>query len=284
MKSDPLELELGAIAQSYAALRLIHPQADAAMVESLRRYGQLSPVVVARSPGGHYELVDGFKRLRACQKLGISTLTATVLHVGPHASKAAMVYLNWRARSIGKLEEAMVLHSLFHEDGLSQVEIATLLGRHKSWVCRRIALIDHLCDEAIGHIRLGLLSATIGRELARLPRGNQPAALSTILKYRLNSRESARLVSILLERPRWEHQIVLDFPQEILDERCPPRPRNSSRAGGPLHTKLLAIEHRALRVLKALDTTRLSQADRRQLLGVVERIVGPLEQIKALLS
>lgn len=50
MKSDPwLELELEGIGQSYASLRLIHPQADAAMVESLGRYGQLSPVVVARS-------------------------------------------------------------------------------------------------------------------------------------------------------------------------------------------------------------------------------------------
>ena len=45
------------------------------------------------------------------------------------------------------MEEALVVHSLFHEDTLSQIEIATLLGRHKSWVCRRIALIDRLCDE-----------------------------------------------------------------------------------------------------------------------------------------
>jgi ParB/RepB/Spo0J family partition protein len=281
-----LELDLGEIGHSYAHLRLIHPQSDAAMVESIRKYGQLSPVVVGLSPAGRYELVDGFKRLRACQKLGIQTLKATVLDVGVHALKAAMVQLNWKARTMAQLEEAMVVHSLWHEDGLTQVEIAALLGRHKSWVCRRISLIEHLCDEALGLIRVGLLSATQGRELARLPRGNQPAALGTIQKYRLSSRETTRLVSILLERPRWEHQIVLNFPQEILDDRSPQRPRNSrlSRAGQPLQAKLVAIEHNTQRVLKALSTTVLPKEDRRQMLCVVQSIEHPLNQMKTLLS
>ena len=45
----------------------------------------------------------------------------------------------------------------------------------KAWVSRRISLIERLCEEVIEHIRLGLCSASIGRELARLPRGNQEA-------------------------------------------------------------------------------------------------------------
>ena len=43
-------------------------------------------------------------------------------------------------------EEALVVHSLSHEDGLSQGEIAVLLGRHKSWVCRRLSLVERLSD------------------------------------------------------------------------------------------------------------------------------------------
>ena len=37
-----------------------------------------------------------------------------------------------RGRSISESEEAMVLSSLYREDGLTQTEIALLLGRHKS--------------------------------------------------------------------------------------------------------------------------------------------------------
>jgi len=76
-----------------------------------------------------------------------------------------------------------------------------------------------LGEEALEHIRLGLIPTSIGRELARLPRGNQPAALRTILKYRFCSRESAHLISLLLQRPRWDWQTLLNFPEPILAER-----------------------------------------------------------------
>jgi ParB/RepB/Spo0J family partition protein len=277
-----LELALGDIAEGLSRLRLIHPPSDRAMVESMGRYGQLSPVVVAPSMEGGYELVDGFKRLRACRKLGVEKLRATVLEGGRRALKAAMIQLNWKARSMGKLEEAMVMHSLVHDDGLTQLEIATLLGRHKSWVSRRISLIERLCEELLEHMRLGLLSATLGRELARLPRGNQEAALATIQKYHLTTRESGRLVSILLERSRWNGEAILRFPQEILEDRSPPCPRQRAlgRAAHPLLGRLIAIERSALWISKRLESVSLSQSDRRGLASIVGKIDQAIGQIK----
>jgi hypothetical protein len=164
--------------------------------------------------------------------------------------------------------------------------MATLLGRHKSWVCRRVSLIERLCDEAVELIKLGLLSVTAARELARLPRGNQRAPLGTIQKYRLDTRETARLVSILLERPRWDHEIVLNFPQEILDDRTPPRPRSPrlSRATRPLQAKLIVIEQNALWLIKAVRNTAMTEKDRGLLACVVHRIEQSLGQIKTMLS
>jgi len=239
-----LEIALSELGQSYGRLRLVHPQADAWMVESLRQFGQIAPVVVAR--GERYELVDGFKRLRALKQLGYERVTARVLDLSDHGLKAAMIDLNRKKGSIGDLEEGLVVHSLCREDGLSQVEAAVLLGRHKSWVCRRLSLIERLCDEALSHIRLGLIPASIGRELCRLPRGNQQAGLRTILKYRFCSRESARLVSLLLQRPRWDWQTILNFPEQILSERTAPRPpgRGLSPTAGALVEKLLDVKRR----------------------------------------
>jgi hypothetical protein len=162
-----------------------------------------------------------------------------------------MIALNRRKGAISDLEEGMVVHSLCREDGLSQVEVALLLGRHKSWVCRRLSLIERLCDEALEHIRLGLIPTSIGRELCRLPRGNQQAALHTIMKYRLCSRESARLVSVLLQRPRWGWPNLLNFPIEILSERVPEGPRRR-RTFPPmadhLMEKLLDVKERLLSI------------------------------------
>ena len=69
-----------------------------------------------------------------------------------------------------------MIRSLQCEDGLSQVEIAVLLGRHKSWVCRHLSLVERLCDGVMDHLKLGLINTTTARELARLPGGNQPDA------------------------------------------------------------------------------------------------------------
>ena len=241
-KGSVVEIALSEIGESYGRLRFIHPQADARMVDSLRHFGQVFPVVVTE----HYELIDGFKRVRALRHLGVERVTARVLDVPAHALKAAMLDLNWHRGTISDLEEGMVVHSLCREDGLSQVEVATLVGRHKSWVCRRLSLIERLCDEALEHIRLGLIGKSIGRELARLPRGNQPGALRTVLRYRFCSRESARLVSLLLARPRWDGESLLNFPIEILSERNPSRPRGWTPppTADLLEEKLLDVKRR----------------------------------------
>jgi ParB/RepB/Spo0J family partition protein len=237
-------IPLEEIGESYARLRLIHPQADARMIDSLRKFGQIFPVVVTK--GERYELIDGFKRVRALKELGHTRVTARVLELSAHGQKAAMMDLNWKRGAISELEEGMVIRSLCREDGLSQVEIAVLVGRHKSWVCRRLSLVERLSDEVLEHMRLGLIHAGIGRELARLPRGNQQAALKTILKYRFCSRECARLVRLLLARPRWNWQSLLGLPLEILSERepdCPWRRRLTPMAR-LLNDKLLSVQER----------------------------------------
>jgi len=247
-----VEIALSEIGQCYGRLRLVHPQADAGMMDSLRQFGQIFPIVVV-ALGERYELVDGFKRLRALKHLGYERVKASVVDLSVHALKATMIVLNRRKGAICDLEEGMVVHSLCREDGLSQVEVALLLGRHKSWVCRRLSLIERLCDEALEHIRLGLIPTSIGRELCRLPRGNQQAALRTILKYRLSSRESALLVSLLLQRPRWGWQNLLNFPIEILSERVPEGPKRRgtlTSMADRLTDKLLDVKKRFLSIVE----------------------------------
>lgn len=214
----PIEdVEIAKIGERYGAFRIVSPKADAAMAKSMKKYGQLTPVVCAKVEGG-YELVDGFKRLRACRHIGKETLKARILDATDRVLKAAVIQLN-RGSSISELEEAMVLSSLYREDGLTQTEIAVLLGRHKSWVSRRISLAERLSEDVREDIRLGLLPASMGRELAMLPRGNQKEAANSIIKHRLSTREAHKLIAYLLSRPRWEHHLILARPWEIAGPR-----------------------------------------------------------------
>ena len=62
------ELALDDIGEHYGRYRLHVPEDERAMARSLERYGQLSPMVVCLRQG-HYELIDGFKRLAAARTI-----------------------------------------------------------------------------------------------------------------------------------------------------------------------------------------------------------------------
>lgn len=205
------------IGETYSTLRIIHPKAEAAIEKSLEMFGQIAPVVCVKTGSG-IELVDGFKRLRASRRLKWPTIKALFLETTLRAGKAGMIRLNRISQSITDLEEAMILHSLYREDGLSQVEIAVILGRDKSLVSRRISLIERLDDDVRKNIELGLICVSIGRELAKLPRGNQREALSAVLKNRLGKREVEKLVRVLLSSPKWNWEKILSNAWNVVSE------------------------------------------------------------------
>src|SRR5205085_8521241 len=111
------------------------------------------------------EILDGFKRLAAARALGWKTVTARLWEADERGAKAAIHGLNQTGRRTQEWEEAWIVHALVREDGMTQVEVAELLARHKTWVCRRLALVEKLADEAKEDLRLGLLSATAARSL-----------------------------------------------------------------------------------------------------------------------
>ena len=197
--------------------RLVQPKLERQMAVSLRDYGQVSPVIACRLDG-QIVLVDGFKRLRAARLMkGLTHLSARLLETDAQGAKAAVFNLNRIAGKPVELEEAWIIYALVEEDGLRQIEVAQLLGRHKSWVNRRLALIERLCDSAREALRLGLLTPTQARHLTRLPRGNQHAVLATATQAALTSRELSEVVDLLSASSTTEQtNFVLTKPREAL--------------------------------------------------------------------
>lgn len=267
------EIAVSAMGEKYAALRIINPRADSDMEKSLRKYGQISPVVCVNN-GDSYELIDGFKRLRACRRIKQETLMAKILEVTARVCKAAIIQLNRSGGSITEMEEAMILQSLYREEGLTQLEIAVLLGRHKSWVSRRLSLIERLSEEIQDDIRLGLLSVSVGRELAKLPRGNQRSAADAILKHRFSIREVEQLTTYLLSRPRWEHQTLLSAPWEIIE------PKQSKPVG--FQAKLISMHGICKSVSEGFK--KISPEKRRELSEFLARAVGAAQEAVQILG
>jgi len=255
-------LQLGEIAEGYRSLRLVTPRAEKQMVESLERYGQMSPVVVCRSANEQYELLDGFKRLDASGRLGWERLQVRELSVGQRAAKAAVLCLNWVSSSVSALEEGWVVHALVRQDGLTQQEVAQLLGRAGSWVSRRLSLAERLGDEVQSQLRLGLISGTVGRELARLPCGKQEQMLETVTAHNLGSRELDGLVTLYNEAPPEERRQLLQSPREALaaqgKDMAPADDSRLTQAGNRLLRNLSRMERACARISATVGIEGLS--------------------------
>jgi hypothetical protein len=195
-QTSTLDLAPSELGEALSSMRLCPPQAQQEMRLSLSRLGQLTPVQAYRV-GASLELFDGLKRVRAARELSWAELRVEVHGLDAAGAKVRLLCCN-ASTGLAELEEAWLVRSLYREDRLSQPQIAVLLGRHKSWVCRRLALAESLSDELSASVRLGLVAATAAAELARLQRCNQDAVLRVITRRGLTTRQTAQLVQGLL--------------------------------------------------------------------------------------
>jgi hypothetical protein len=251
-------VSLDGLGQQYRRYRLVDPEAEAAMAGSLRRWGQLAPVVACLREE-KLELVDGFKRLAAARQVGgLTSLSVRVLAVNEPTAKAALLSLNRDQRPVRELEEAWVVQGLVREDGMTQVEAAHLLGRHKSWVCRRLALLDKLSVEVKEDLRLGLLGPSLARQLTRLPACNQEAVLALTRRETLTAQQTSSVIDLLQGASKEQAALVLARPREALRQAqgvlTALRDPRASRAGNWLAKHLTQTLEALLRLENWLRT------------------------------
>ena len=211
------------------------------MRQSLSTHGQMTAVIAVLREG-KLEVVDGFKRRSAAVQMGWTELLVSVRSLDERAQWSAMLTLNRTPGALSVLEEALILRELCHS-GLNQTELATLVGRHKSWVSRRLGLVERLHPDLVEWVRTGLMSAGTARRFLVLPAGNQLELAAVVTQAELSTEDAELLVSLwrktnnpeirrfLLREPKTA--IANARPEKDpapLDPRLSPRGRTLARA------------------------------------------------------
>jgi hypothetical protein len=152
-------------------------------------------------------------------------------------------------------------------------------------------LVERLSDELLEHLKLGLINITIGRELSRLPAGNQVETLDAIRREKLSTVELTVMVDLLLECPgRRQQEFILQNPREALAQKkgfvaVSSRDPRLSQTGNELSKRLgLLIE--LLAKMEVWLTTRgrpaLTPGDRDILRLRFERLARDASSVAAL--
>jgi ParB/RepB/Spo0J family partition protein len=236
-----------------------------AMVKSLEKQGQLTPIVVC-ADGPVLVLIDGFKRHQAAQVLGLSSLMVVLICCQGALLKAHLYLLNKKS-GFSIIEEGMLIRDLVEVDGLQQVEVAIMLERHKSWVSRRLDMIRRLSPQIVEELKLGLIPPGSAQALARLPQCNQADLSAAIQTHKLQAKECKLLIDLWCKAEDGEgRNFLIKFPQKALeivgggedsteriDPRIPPKAGGWLKAVRCLERVAAAVRLKSKRQIENLD-------------------------------
>jgi ParB-like chromosome segregation protein Spo0J len=152
--------------------------------------------------------------------LGWTQLEVGCIEATTSTALVLMLSLN-RRFGMSQVEEALVVREMIHS-GLTGTDVGKLLGRHKSWVSRRLGLLERLAPELQEEMKLGLLDPGVARRLLALPRGNQLELAAVVRNNGLGPRLTERLVALWRQAPTDEaRQFVLTQPNKALEASEP---------------------------------------------------------------
>lgn len=127
----------------YQPRRLFDPTALADLTASIKQSGVFQPIIV-RQPDpalARYEIIAGERRFRASQAAGNPTIPAVVRQLDDRKMMEIAVVENLQRENLTPLEEAQSYHNLMEKLALTQQEVATLVGKSRSYVANSLRLL-----------------------------------------------------------------------------------------------------------------------------------------------
>jgi hypothetical protein len=134
----------------YQGCRMRSPGAEKAMLLSILEKGIRDPLCGIDNEQGRI-LLDGFKRYRCAQKLGVGIVPYRSLGKDEVTGIVELIRMS-NATSLGILEQAKLMDELKSVHQMSVAEIAGLVDKSKGWVGMRVGLIGQMSPLVMGKI------------------------------------------------------------------------------------------------------------------------------------
>lgn len=134
------------------------------LADSIRAVGLLQPVVVRAVMPGHYEIVMGERRWRACQRAGLAHIPAIVRKTSDDDLLRDALIENLHREQLNPLEEAAAYQQLLDDFGATHDELARRVGRSRPHISNTLRLLQ-LPPDVQRRVAAGVLSAGHARAL-----------------------------------------------------------------------------------------------------------------------
>jgi len=137
------EIEIDHLDFRFENLRLKDKRREESILTSILNKGVRDPLQCVKNPQGLLILLDGFKRLRCCRKLGL--LAVPVVSIGKNEATGILELIRLsNANGLTVLEQAALVDELKNNHGLRVSDIALHLECSLAWVSVRLGIIKEM--------------------------------------------------------------------------------------------------------------------------------------------
>lgn len=213
------------------------------MVESIKRFGVLSPAVARQKEDGRYELINGHRRKKACEFAGIEKMPVIIRNMDRDEAVIFMVDSNLQRERLLPSEKAfsykMKLDAMKRQgkrnDLTSRELLAEKSGKSQDQVRRYIRLTE-LTPDLLKMVDEGKIAFRPAVELSYLSKEEQTSLLMTmesevctpslaqaikIKKFSQEGRLNDDVILSILSEEKPNQKEVYKLPKERLDKYFP---------------------------------------------------------------
>jgi hypothetical protein len=147
------EIELSSLDLRYESYRQRDRAGEARLLASIAERGIVEPLEGVEVAERHV-LLNGFKRWRCAQRLGVTT--GPYVSLGEDAALGIVALLRGsHDRALSLLEQAGFVDELKRQYGMTVAQIAEALSRSKGWVSMRLGLLEEMPPAVRGELLAG---------------------------------------------------------------------------------------------------------------------------------
>ncbi|HLD27694.1 MAG TPA: ParB/RepB/Spo0J family partition protein [Patescibacteria group bacterium] len=188
------------------------------LVNSIKQYGIIQPLVVSPLPDGKYQLIAGERRLRAAQVMDLAKVPCLVRNARELEKLELALIENIQRTNLNPMEEARAYKKLIDDFSLTQEEVAVRVGKKRATIANALRLLE-LPEQIQQGLKEGKVSTGHAKAILAAESETERINLfNKILKFNLNVRAAESAVKKIKVKAH-ERVLVKDLELAEQEER-----------------------------------------------------------------
>lgn len=163
------------------------------LATSIKEFGIIQPLLVNKLEESGYMIVAGERRWRAAQMAGLSEVPALLTSYSDMETLEVGLIENIQRANLSPIDEAVAYYNLVHKFELTQNELASRLGKSRSYIANMMRLLE--LDDSIKLLLTGG-ELSIGHARALIGQKNAIELSQLIVKKSLSVRQLEKIINV----------------------------------------------------------------------------------------